>query len=132
MAILTKDQILNADDLKTETVFVEQWGGEVILRTMKAYERDRFEDSMFKGRGKNRHENMENLRARFLALIIIDDKGKSLFTSSQDVRDLGNKSAAALDFLFDKGRKLNGMSDQDVEDLTTDLDDAQGEDSLSD
>jgi len=132
MAILTKDQILNADDLKTERVFVKEWGGEVILRTMKAYERDQFEDSMFKGRGKNRQENMENLRARFLALIIVDEKGKRMFTSGQDIKMLGGKSAAALDFLFTKGRELNGMSDADVEELTTNLDDAQGEDLLSD
>jgi hypothetical protein len=132
MAILTKEAILGAKDLKTIDVSIPEWGGDIRLRTMKAWERDQFEDSMFKGKGKNRQENLANLRARFLALIIIDDQGNRIFNTPQEVQQLGNKSAGALDKLFSEGRKLNGMSEGDVEELAKNSEEGQDDDLLID
>ena len=128
MGILTKDQILAAEDLKKETIYIPEWGGDVILRSMKAIERDRFEDSMFEGKGKNRHENFRNLRARFLSEVLIDDNDKRLFPTPKDIEDLGQKSAGVLDRLFSIGRKLNGMTDTDVEEITKNSSEGQDED----
>ena len=43
---LTKDQILEANDLQSESVTVPEWGGDVLVRTMTGADRDAFEASM--------------------------------------------------------------------------------------
>jgi len=48
-----------------------------------------------------------------------------------DVKALGEKSAAALERVFDVARKLSGLSEDDVEELAGDFDDAPNGDSTS-
>ncbi|WP_119728335.1 hypothetical protein [Thermomonospora amylolytica] len=117
MALLTKDQILAADDLTTEDVEVPEWGGTVRVRTLTGAERDRFEESMAQTRGKSVKTNLANLRARLVALCVVDEDGKRLFSDSEAAA-LGRKSAAALDRVFEAARKLNRMTEEDVEELT--------------
>ena len=66
--LLTKDEILRADDLRLERVEVPEWGGEVVLRTMTGTERDAFEAELVEGReqggGGVGRINYRNLRAR--------------------------------------------------------------------
>ena len=118
MTILDRDSILGADDRKIETVTIPEWGGDVHIRTMSGAERDAFEASLFvgKGKGENREANMRNLRARLASLTIVDDKGDRIFSNS-DVKELGAKSAAALDRIFTAAQRLNGLTDSDVTDL---------------
>lgn len=113
MAILSRDQILKAEDTQTETVSVPEWGGEVIVRTMTGHARDRFESQIV---GKNGGTDMNNIRAKLAAATIVDDKGELLF-SENDVAKLGKKSAAALDRVFVAAQRLNRISDSDVEEL---------------
>lgn len=130
MSVLTKDAILEAKDLKDETVEVPEWGGSVIVRCLTGTERDAFESSLFKGNGKNQQENFENLRAKLLVLAIIDEDGKRLF-SKKDIDDLGRKSVSVLDRLFHVARKLSGIGQEDVDELTKNLEATQDEDSTS-
>jgi len=44
---LNKEQILRADDLKTEEVDVPEWGGSVRVRVLTGTERDAFESSIY-------------------------------------------------------------------------------------
>lgn len=127
MTLLNRDQILTADDLPTEDVEVPEWGGTVRLRALTGTERDAFEVSVA-GDGK---KNLSNLRARLVALSVVDDKGERLFTDA-DVKKLGLKSAAALDRLFDKARHLSGLDEDDVEELAGNSDAAQSGASTSD
>jgi|TARA_R110000824_G_scaffold200835_1_gene384852 hypothetical protein len=113
MSTLSKDAILKADDLKTETVEVPEWGGSVILRELKGSERDHFEEGSL---DKKRNVTMANMRARLVALSAIDDKGKRLFNAN-DVNALGNKSATALNKCFAVACRLSGITDDDVEEL---------------
>jgi hypothetical protein len=118
MAMLTTDQILKVDDLKSEIVEVPEWGGSVKIRTMTGTERDRFESSVSNdSRGKNKRINLENIRARLVALAMVDDDGERLFRDDQ-VKELGKKSAAALDRVFAVAQRLNGLSGTDVEELS--------------
>tara|TARA_R110000824_G_scaffold143063_2_gene310491 strand:+ start:608 stop:955 length:348 start_codon:yes stop_codon:yes gene_type:complete len=110
---LSKEAILKADDLKTETVEVEEWGGTIILRELKGSERDNFEEGSL---DKKRNVTMANMRARLVALSAIDDEGKRLFNAS-DVNALGNKSASALNKCFSVACRLSGITDDDVEEL---------------
>lgn len=125
--ILGKDEIIGKDDLATEVVEVPEWGGEVILRTLTASERDAYEASIFKPGGKS---DYQNLRSKLLARCMVDDKGKRLFKDSE-VDTLGAKSARVLDRLFDRAQKLNGMGAKDAEEMLKNLESGQSDDSAS-
>ena len=126
MALLSKDQILAAEDLVTEDVEVPEWGGTVRVRMMTGAERDSFEDSLTQTKGKNVKTNLANLRARLVARTVVDEAGKRMFTDAE-AGVLGQKSAAALDRVFEAARKLNGMTEADVEELTEDFPEEDGD-----
>lgn len=117
MAVLTRDEILTANDKRSERVDVPEWGGEVIVRSLSGTERDAFEASITERRGRRVDVNLENLRARLVALCVVDEAGQTLFYPS-DVALLGEKSASALQRVFNTAQRINGFSDQDVEELT--------------
>ena len=50
--ILSKADILRADDIKTIEVAVPEWGGSVLLRGLTGRERDLFEESILDQTGK--------------------------------------------------------------------------------
>lgn len=110
--ILSKEQILKAEDLKRETVPVPEWGGEVIVRTMTGAERDAFEGEITAKKGVNR----DNIRAKLLARVIIGEDGKRIFDDNE-IADLGDKSSSVLDRLFGIAQRLNGIGAKDVEEM---------------
>ena len=112
MGFLTKEQIMQAQDLKTETVHVEEWGGDVQVRTITAKERDEFEKQLISGDDSD----MENIRAKLVAATVVDEKGKLMF-GKLDLVDLGKKSASAMDKLFEVGQRLAGLKKEEVEEL---------------
>jgi hypothetical protein len=126
MAILSKDAILGADDMKTIDVEVPEWGGSVRLRTLTGGERDKFESDSIDQRGKSNKMNLVNLRARLVSLCAVDEGGKRMFGDSE-VSKLGSKSAAVLDRLFQAAQELNGMTQKDVEELSEGFEDGQTE-----
>ncbi len=109
---LTREQILSADDLPKVEVQVKEWGADatVWVRSMSGEERDRWEASLIDADGGR---NMENVRARLVALTAIDAAGNRLF-ADEDAHALGKKSAAALDRLFAASMKLNALNRQEV------------------
>ena len=106
---LTKDQILESSDLKNEAVDVPEWGGTVYVRTMTGADRDQFEASMVSiGVDGTRKADMTNLRAKLIALTIVDEAGNRLFDAN-DVDRLGLKSASAIERVFAAAQGLNGL-----------------------
>jgi hypothetical protein len=100
-------------ELETET------SGQVYVRVrgLTGKERDRYEESLVVGKGKNATVNARNARAKLAVLSCIDEKGDRLF-SDADVAWLGEKSAIALERIFDVARRLSGLTDTDVKELT--------------
>lgn len=117
MALLSREAILEADDTRYETVECPEWGGDVRLKSIRGTQRDAYEASLVEERGNSRKMNLRNARAKLIILCAVDESGRALFTS-EDLRQLGNKNAAPLDRLFDAARKLAGMSEEDVKELT--------------
>ena len=119
---LGRDEILDYDDIKVETVPVPEWGAKaaVRLKVLSAAERDAFEASTVTTKGGKQKPNLANIRARLVARCMVDGDGKRVFESG-DVARLGNKSSKALDRLFAKCQEINGFSDKDIEDLTEDF-----------
>ena len=111
--VLSKEQILQADDLKTETVEVPEWDGEVLLRELRGRERDAFEEGSM---DKQRNITMTNMRARLVALSAVNEEGERLF-SAKEANELGNKSATALNRLFEVCCRLSGITSDDVDKL---------------
>jgi hypothetical protein len=124
--LLSRDEILAAEDRATEVVDVPEWGGAVTIRALSGTERDRFEtESVSYGRTNQGGLQISgvqtnNVRARLVALSVIDADGKRMF-SDKDVLALGDKSAAALNRVFEAAQRLSRISQRDVEVLTADL-----------
>lgn len=116
MAILTREQILQAQDLRTEEVPVPEWGGSVLVRGMTGAERDAFEASIVEMHGKNSQVNMANVRAKLAARTIVDEAGERLFTE-KDIEALGKKNATALQRIFEVAQRLSGIGQSDIEEL---------------
>ena len=127
---LTKDDILKAEDIETREVEVPEWGGIVLVRGLTANERDKLESDTLDQRGKKVTMNLERIRARMVAASVVDENGKKMFTPA-DVTKLGEKSAVALDRVFEVAQELSGMSAKDVEELTKNSSAARSESSLS-
>lgn len=117
MAILTREAILKAKDLKVETVQVPEWGGDVIVSTMTGTARDRMEASIWNERRSDTDTNIRNIRAKLVAATVVDGDGKLLFGKDGDVIKLGEKSSKALDRIFSVAQKLNGIGDRDVREM---------------
>lgn len=128
--ILTKDQILQADDKRTEHVKVPEWiTGDcdtVIIRTLTGNERDQFEDSIMRGDKRD----FKGIRSKLVALSVVDENGERLFTF-EDAKLLGEKSARALDRVFAAAQRLSGFTQKDMEELTENLPPGQSGDSTS-
>ena len=94
---------------------------------MTAHDRDRFEQKMFTGKDKG--AVTDDIRANMVALSIVDEFDKLMF-SKKDIKMLGGKSAAAMNTVFSAVQKLNGVSDDDIEEIAGNSEETQ--DDLSD
>jgi len=109
MSVLTKQTILQCDDLPRQLVTIPEWGGDVYVRTMTGTDRDAFEASLLVNETR-----MENVRARLVALTLCDDAGARIF-EDHEIAALGKKSARALDRVFSVAQRLNGIGTEQVD-----------------
>ncbi|MGB9780619.1 hypothetical protein [Caldanaerobacter sp.] len=116
MAYLNREQILQIQDLPTEDVEVPEWGGKVRVRGLTGAERDKFEASIVVRKGNRTEFNPENMRAKLVAMCVVDENGNRLFTD-EDIKILGQKSATALDRIFQVAQKLSGLRPEDFEEM---------------
>ena len=117
MGLLTREDILKADDRPTETVHVPEWGGDVLVRGLDGRGRDSyFATHDGTGRGNGNVMDTTNATAKLVASCIVTEDGEPLFTMD-DVNALGAKSGAALNRVFDAAQRLSGLSDDDLDEL---------------
>ena len=115
MGVLSRDAFLAAASrLPRKVLEFAELGGSVIVQGITGAQRDWFEQWMFKARGKNKDENLKNIRAQLVSMCLIDEDGQKLCGS---VDDLGNIRADVLERLFDEARRLSGMTQEDVDEL---------------
>lgn len=113
MAILGRDAILSSKDLKQEVVKVPEWGGEVIVRTLSAFERVRWEESLTDTDKTHPYSGL----VKMLSMCLVDENGKQIFTD-QDVEELGKKSIAPLLRIQSAALRLNKVDTKSLEELT--------------
>jgi len=126
--LLGRDAIFAADDRVFEIVEVPEWGGSVRVKALTGTERDAYEETLLTGTGKQTKVTMANARAKLCARAIVDENGERLF-SDKDVTRLGQKSAAALDRVYEVATRLAKVSKEDIEDLKGNSDSDPSDDS---
>ena len=101
-----RDKILNSSSGFTglHAVPVPEWGSTVYLKGMTGKERDRTEKQF----GDLEKAGRDNLRARILVKVLLDETGKRIF-SDDDADQLGEQDAPILDDLFGKALMYAGM-----------------------
>lgn len=125
---LTKDMIFKAQDIETVELQIPEWGGAVFVRGMTGHERDKYESSLYQQRGKNQQLNLRNARTKMVVLCTVDQEGKRIF-DDKEIGRLSQKSARAIDRIFDLARELSGMTDEDIDELTKNSEEANFDDS---
>jgi stage V sporulation protein SpoVS len=112
--MLSRKEILDADDFEYEIISVPEWGGDVRVRGLSAGERDEWEMAAVQAQGNA--SKLQNVRATIISKSIVDEVGKRIFTDA-DISKLGKKSAKAMDRVFDVCSRLNGMSAADLKEI---------------
>ncbi len=116
MALLTKADILAADDIKSEVVACPEWGGDVRVMTMDGPTREKFDRAIAGQEDDNR-----NVMVTLCAYSICGDDGQPLFTPSEIV-SLGKKSSIPLARIFAAASRVSrifGESDAEKKSETT-------------
>jgi hypothetical protein len=116
MALLTRDQILSAEDRRSVEVDVPEWGGRVRLAEMTAKQRDSYETAVVKAREA---DEPLNLRAAYVCRCLVDEDDQPLFALS-DLEDLSAKAGGVLDRLFLEAVKLNQQTKEATDELPKD------------
>lgn len=110
--LLSKADILSADDLKREEVEVPEWGGTVLVRSFTADAKDAMEFKLYQMSQKHG----VGIRAAYVGLALVDDMGQRLFTDDE-IPMLGTKFAGAVDRVFEVVARLNRITQKDIEEL---------------
>lgn len=111
-----KAQILAADDLPFEDVPVPEWGVKVRVKGLTGEERDAYEARVAQMRqdGKGVELRLQNFRARMVVKSLWDPETNERIFGDNDAPQLGRKSGAVLDRLYDVCHRLSGM-DRDAQ-----------------
>lgn len=111
---LSREQILNADDLETRWVPVGEWekGAELLVTAWTARTRDQFDELLVKFSAAGKQD--KNPRAIMVALSVIDEETREPIFSIDDVEALSKKNQATMNRLFQAVAELNPLNDKSI------------------
>lgn len=122
MLLTTKDDILGLDDLGFIEVHVKTWDRNVRIRMITAAERDNYQEQVITNPGReDQGLRIKGSTALIVALCLVDENNKRLFTSTDDIKRLGRKSSAALEEIAEAALEFNAMKDDSVDELEENL-----------
>jgi hypothetical protein len=127
--------LANAKKLNTKEIDVPEWGISVNIKELMGSERDRFESSTVKIDSKtgNLVPNMVNQRARLVAMCLVDETGKRMFSDTEaDILTLGSLSAKGLDRVYEAAQELSGLSNEGTDEAVENFDEPPTESSTTD
>ena len=113
--VLSKDEILGAQDIKRVEVDCPEWGGSVMIQSMNGTQRDAFDAWCV----ANKPNNM-GMRAMLVMLCAVDQNGRPLF-SETDLPMLQEKNGDVLTRLFMAAHDINSLGRPRIEELKQDL-----------
>lgn len=122
MILLTREALLQKDDLKVEKVELSK--GYVFVREMTGHEKDVWEQSMLKqkpsgnkNKGVEYETTLEDFRAKLAVVTVCDAEGNLLF-KPEDAKVLNKMmSATNMERIVTAAQKLNAISEQEKEEL---------------
>ena len=113
---LSRDDILNAQDFRTDVVDVtEEWGGTVLVRELSAAEAEEIGFSMADKQGNIDLSKAKGLAIRTVALGVIDEEHRRIFTE-KDVKALGKRSRIAINRIAKRIMQLSGLAPESDKD----------------
>lgn len=135
---LTRQDILDSDDLKRKEVEVPEWGGKVMVQELTAHDRDAIDSELVEIRMQGRtpqqsirESALVTYRVKLVAAAIVDPNTKKRLFSEKDIEVLGQKSSSALARVYDVARQISGITEDDVEEVLGNSDTDQNESSLT-
>ena len=133
MTLLNFDDIVASQDKEYQDVDVPEWGGTVRIATMSGEDRDRWELSMMQADDSSERGFKLNFdaysRVRLVAMCLVDDNFNRIFVTKEQIERLSQKSGKVMDLLYDVAQRVNGITDEDIDDLEKNSESAQNGDS---
>lgn len=112
MALLTKDEIFEADDLQYIEMEIPEWGGSVRIGVLSGYDRERFEKEWTEDKVLDEFQ----ARVNYLAACLIDENGKPMFTRDE-LHKLNKKNWLILERIIKRSMQLSAIGNKSVEAL---------------
>ncbi len=84
----------------------------VLIRSLTAGEKDRWEESRLRRRGKSRELNYRYFRASLCALCIVDEDGRPYY-SDDEIRELDEMRGSVVDRIYLRAKRLAGVDAED-------------------
>ena len=127
---LTKEQILNADDLPRKKLKIPEWGGDVYICKLSAKERDAWEGICLEVGScleKSEFKKYASMRIKetLIYYALCDKNGNKLFTNLEDIEKLGNKAGHVIDRISEDIQNFNKISEKDLDDIEKNLESVQ-------
>ena len=117
MSSTLRDKILAAQDAKTVTVAVPEWGCSLQVRSLTTRERIEWEVSCSRKRKGTVTVDPFRLKSSLVVLTCYDEAtGERVFTPD-DIETLGRKNAGVVERLFTAAAELCGITDADEADI---------------
>lgn len=120
MGYLTREQIIQASDLKTVEVPCPEWAdGDAVAVLVRQPSAGVMEEMGLRVLDYQRTTGTEGvppeIRTWFVSRIVVDSDGKRLFTD-KDVELLREKSLAPIQRIFEAGQELGGITEAELDD----------------
>ncbi len=130
MALLNRNQILEAKDIQTKVIFVPEWQGEIMIKQLSAKEYNDIFMNMINIRKmaakqlskKNADENLEdtinelaikNQKILIIIKSVVDENMNPLFTEA-DIELLYQKNTNVINRVIEEIEEFNAVSSEDV------------------
>lgn len=120
MEFITRDELLAAarELPPIESVYLPTLKKHVWIQGLTGKQRDRWETSLIKGRGKKRRIDSNNVRAQLaVQCIVVSDTDRTRVYSDADADPLGNLPSPVLGVIYEACQRLSGASDEDLDEL---------------
>lgn len=114
---LSREDILNANDIEVKDVQVPEWGGKVYVKPLNGAERDKYEKEALAWQQGTEEQAKLSIRAKLVAYSVVDPETKEPLFNTGDIEILSKKNSKPLDRVFQAAQRMNGLTKKDIEEL---------------
>jgi hypothetical protein len=120
MEFISREDLLALARTQTpvETLYIPELKKHICIKGLTGTQRDRWEESLVKGRGKKRRVDGSNIRARLAVQCIVhSETDRTRVYSDEDAAMLGHMPSNVLQVIYEACQRLSGTSDEDIDEL---------------